>query len=477
MPVDVGHDAPAFSHDRDAAEQDLVRRDPGLPGLPLLLDDTALTTRLRLLAPEAGIASVKAGYLRYKPGRSCLARIMVRQENGRKIPGYVHLFSANSPDWDWQRRRIDKRFRAGTGLSAHADETTWLQVAHIEHDRRISAMHALLREAEGAGSGWRMPVVPSAGHAHLMPLRLSPALSALGADAGWPEETVLPCLPLRYKPERRFIGQLLRPDSSAAVLIRACTPDDFAATERGAMIAAALGGQSLLCSDSTHHLIASRWLEGYSLDPAGAGGWPDAPVLSQVAATVRRLHQAEAPMPLPAYRPQDHTQAIARAADACGLLCPALQAEVQALRGQLDAALCQDEAEAGARATLTHGDLSLEQIIRSPDGELHLIDWDNAAHGDPLGDLGSLLARLIMQSLDLPAAQRPAPLELVDAFSTDYDAGLSARERRSIGIYTAGHLLRLMPEGFRIRRADWPARMQALLKTAQDITQRLTSSR
>lgn len=472
MPIDDAHGAPVPSRERHAVEQDIIRRDPDLPGLPLLLDEQALTARLRLLAPDAGIRAVRVQYLRYKPARNCLARILVQQENGQDVPGYVHLFSAHSPDWDWQCRRIGKRFRAGPGLSAHADAESRLQFAHVEHDRRISAMHALLREATGAGPAWQMPALREPGQDHLMPLRLSPALCALGAETGWPQAPVLPCRLLRYKPERRFVGQLLRPDGTPAALIRACTPDDFAATQHGALIAATLGGQRLLCSDTTHHLVASRWLEGHSLDPAGAGRFPDESTLTQAAATVRRLHQAGPPGPLPAWLPRHHADAIGRAADASSLLCPALHAGVQALRQQLDAAHREDDA--GRRAALIHGDLSLEQIIRSPDGELHLIDWDNAACGDPLGDLGSLLARLIMQSLDMPALLRPDPLQLVDVLATGYDAGLSASARQRIGLYTAGHLMRLMPEGFRVRRADWPAQMHALLRTAQDITQRLT---
>lgn len=471
MPTDTASRASGTAPDRIAAEQDIIRRDPHLPGLPLLFDEQALAARLRRLAPAAGIRSVRVGYLRYKPARSCLARIMVQQENGQEVPGYLHLFSTDSADWDWQHRRIDKRFRPGTGLSAHADDEHWMQFAHIEHDRRISAMHALLREATGAGDAWQMPALHAPGHEQLMPLRLPAALHPLAGETGWPGAPVLPCRMLRYKPERRFVGQILRPDGRPAALIRACTPDDFAATQRGATLADALGGQRLLSSDATHHLLANRWLEGRSLDPAATGCFPDTSTLAQVAATVRRLHRAEAPVPLPASLARDHAQAVARAADACTLLCPALQPDVQALRQQLDATLGH---ETGSRPTLIHGDLSLEQIIRSPDGELHLIDWDNAGLGDPLADLGSLLARLIMQSLDLPAAQRPDPLQLVEALADDYDTGLSARARQCIGHYTAGHLLRLMPEGFRIRRADWPAQMRALLKTAQDITQRFT---
>src|SRR5919201_2297370 len=54
------------------ADADLVRRDPALPGLALLLDPGAFAAALRRAAPRLGAEETRITYVRYKPGTSCL---------------------------------------------------------------------------------------------------------------------------------------------------------------------------------------------------------------------------------------------------------------------------------------------------------------------------------------------------------------------------------------------------------------------
>ena len=56
-----------------AADAKVVRRDPRIPALPLLLDNDAFVETLAGLYPGTAITALEARYLRYKPGMSCLA--------------------------------------------------------------------------------------------------------------------------------------------------------------------------------------------------------------------------------------------------------------------------------------------------------------------------------------------------------------------------------------------------------------------
>src|SRR5438093_582994 len=54
------------------ADTDLVRRDPALPGLALLLDPDAFAADLRQAVPGIEVEGGRITYVRYKPGTSCL---------------------------------------------------------------------------------------------------------------------------------------------------------------------------------------------------------------------------------------------------------------------------------------------------------------------------------------------------------------------------------------------------------------------
>src|SRR5262245_1026489 len=80
-------------HEDDAI---LVARDRRLVGLALLLDDAAMTATLRSVAPSAGIESVEAHYLRYKPGTNCVCSYRVRAD-GVTTQLYAKAFAPDDP--------------------------------------------------------------------------------------------------------------------------------------------------------------------------------------------------------------------------------------------------------------------------------------------------------------------------------------------------------------------------------------------
>ena len=449
-----------------AADQDIVRRDPSLPGLGLLLDDAALLSLLQRHLPEAGIASLRVEYLRYKPASSCLARLRITRTDGTALFAFARVLPQGSRDWGWQSRRMNKRHRPGTGLSAHAIDDALLLVACIEHDRRITAMPNLLsaqhtpqEQATLAAFAATLP----AGSLQPLPLRLSPQLRTLAMLLGGSGTDLFCCRPLRYKPERRLVAQLLH-DGQPVGLLRATTAQEHTGTAAGARLAEALGGASLLAIDPRHHCVVSSWLPGESLTPADAGS-----MMHELGTLLRELHHARTGSTLPRMRNrQQDMMAIRQAVDSVGVLQPELVDEARTLQRQLTQAL----SIASWQPQLTHGDMSLEQIIRAPDGELQVIDWDNAAMGDPMQDAGSLLARLAVDALALPAGQCPAIAEAMTTLADSY--GLDARSRQRLGWHTIGGLLRLMPEAFRTRQPEWPTRMQDILKQASALCRDIT---
>ena len=54
-----------------SVEIDLIRRDPAVPGLAIVLDPDAFVAALRQAAPKADLRTARIMYLRYKPQHYC----------------------------------------------------------------------------------------------------------------------------------------------------------------------------------------------------------------------------------------------------------------------------------------------------------------------------------------------------------------------------------------------------------------------
>lgn len=425
------------------ADQALARRDPSLPGLGLLLDDEALTDALRQSDGRQHVARAAVTYLRYKPATSCMAAVLIEDHHGRTRHAFAKALPAGGRDWAWQRRRLTKRAQADGAFSAALIEEAALLLASPEHDRRVTALFQLFlksRQQLGPGLDQARP--------DTMPLMLSPALSPLTAGR---EPEHVECQILRYKPERRLVA-LLRHRDQVLGLLRACTHADFSTTLAAARLAQQLNGPRLLAEDASHDCLVTGWIEGESLHPGPQTPAPDSQTFRDIGQLLARIHQSDVEHPVQRPRHTD-IEAVRQAADTISLLHPAMAADVRALQRRISDALRQ----ADCPSCLNHGDLSLEQIVREPSGSLRLIDWDSASIGSPAADFGSLLARLCLQELDGTFPADTHQVALVSMLQ-HYPIPASLTTDTFVKLvkwHTVAGLLRLIPEGFRKRRANW----------------------
>jgi hypothetical protein len=106
-------------------------------------------------------------------------------------------------------------------------------------------------------------------------------------------------------------------------------------------------------------------------------------------------------------------------------------------------------------------------MLAADDGEVSMIDLDDARRGDPALDLGSFLARL---ELDLLEERLPPTVasELGDGLLAGYEEAMGSLPN-GVREHTAGALLRLAPEPFRHRRSAWPELLVAALERAREL--------
>ena len=246
---------------------------------------------------------------------------------------------------------------------------------------------------------------------------------------------------LRYKPERRLVARL---DEQ---LLRYTTASDYSATRHAIQIGAACGGAPLTACDDTQHLLQTAWLPGDTLST------PTSAELRQTGALLATLHRAPVPADLPPRG--DENTALAQTLATIQTISPAHSARVRALIQRTADGL----AHTYSVPCHNHGDLSPDQTLREADGNLRLIDWDNTCLAAPESDLGTYLGKT--------HARTAIPVqELAAALLHDYNAPC---DRAALYHYTAAALIRLLPEGFRQRRRDWPQHLERLLTSAEHL--------
>lgn len=268
--------------------------------------------------------------------------------------------------------------------------------------------------------------------------------------------------PVRWKPERRFLlraALALKDDatgakSAADVFVRFFADERGARIERTATSLRAAGLDDLVPEPlgvlDDGRLFVERTVPGERALDAVLAGRGDTDAL---AAALVRLHATTVDLP-------NAPAVITRLATLAEEWEPALRidADLRALVGPLLDRLRAEAPRGGLQATV-HGDLHLQQVLERA-GRVGLVDWECAARGDPLFDLGWFAAQR-----DAVPLRDPAALDRVhryfDAVLAGYEARAAWFDAPRLAFWTklCGASLALLP--FRRLERDWRAAVRA----------------
>lgn len=393
-----------------SADAALLARDPGLPGLALLLDDDALAARLG--------APVRRRYLRYKPGTSCVLGLDV---DGRRCFAVAYAEQAAA-------KLAKSATSAPRGSVLVVDEGLRVLVARPSADRDLPALARLARDPRQA---------------------LARALQ--GHDLMAVQVRVL-----AHKPQRRWVGRLDLP-TGAPVVLRAHRPEDAQVTVGALRVLDGARARTprLLGSDPRLGLVAVSWLPGTGLHELLADGAATQAQLRATGAALAELHGG-ALDGLALRTPASDAEAVRRAAGAVADLLPALADQAAALAARLERLL----PAVTLRPVAAHGDLSADQVVVGLDGRTGLIDLDAACAAEAELDLGSAAASLQVAVVGgAPVRPAAALTEMIDGYGGPVDD-------HRLQVHTAAALLRRVVEPFRTCRADWDDAAAQLLALA-----------
>jgi aminoglycoside phosphotransferase (APT) family kinase protein len=420
-----------------AAENDLIRRDSAIHGLPLVLDPDAFEAALRKAAPQADLRSAQIAYARLKPRRYC--RVTYR------------LDVAGAP--------LDVDVRA----CRSEDLASWLEEGN----------GAIVAGPLGPG---RIVLEDRAVVVNVFPNDLKlPELQHL-ADAAEREQALRELLPerpelwrsevrcLRYRPERRYVAQLRVADDTRA-LLKSYTRKAYV---RGKHNAHAFHSNGLLqiarplgCSD-TRRLIAYEWLPGRLLMEICVTPEFDRAAVVRAGTALAALHAQETDG-LNVWTREAEAADVLSLASELGFLCPKLAHRADELGRRLAAQL----AGAPVMRSPIHGDFSANQVVVNHNA-VAILDLDWACYGDPADDVGNFIAQ--MDGLALRGEVSPDRVELVrDALLEGYAHGDNRPPPERTRVYTAVKVFRRARFPFRTREPIWPERTEELVERAETI--------
>lgn len=422
----------------------MARRDPELPGLPLLLDDEALLHWLQENPPQAdGWTDVPLRLVcrrvRYRPGVHLVGAYEMRTGSGFVLP-----FQARA----MRRDDVSGFEQAIRGLPpAFAPRRRW--------DRQLRVVVRFHPDDEGLPNlAWFMdPGVREALLGRRIPPLAGRFRSALRI--------------LSYDPGRRFVA-LLRDRTGPAAVVRGFTHRGFHRSLPGSRALRTEGTgfrvPDLLGASADAAVIIEEWLGGESQAP---GAWgrrspTEASILAaRIGTALHDLHARNAPGLRPErLRLEQHVGSIE--AIRPGATGRAAGAVARAVQDLLDGS----GASGRSGAATVHGDFHPGTVLVSG-RELCLLDPGTAARGDPAADLATFVAHLEAGRADgrIPDAVCPAVEEgLLEGYQSAGGHVDPVRYR----LHAAAALLRQAWRPFRDRTPDWPLITDHLVEAAAE---------
>lgn len=410
-------------------------------GLATLLDPEAFADRLRRELPETELGTIRATYLRYKPGTDCLVSYRI-EAGGEEMRVHAKAHGPDAPD---KLHKAQKKpgVPGPLGVGRLILEDLAIVVSFFPNDRDLKALPHLYEPEERKS---------------LLRTRLPgrPDLWESGIEG------------IRYKPERRYVARLLDGGEARAMLKVYTEPNYRAARTNAEAFTEAFKTEGpfrlapLLGHSDRHRMLIFEWLPGRPLDEAILDSEVKLHKVAIVGAGLAELH-AQEPQGLKTLGREEEAGSLAEVAKGVGIISPHLAGRAHEIARRLTDYLV----DAPLMGRPIHGDFDAGQVLLGEDA-ITLLDLDRTVRGDPAEDLGMFIAHLERGVLHGGMSADRAE-SLREALLDGYRISTHRPTPERIEAYTAAGLLRLSPEPFRYRAQDWPRQTERILDRAAEI--------
>lgn len=404
--------------DVGSADARLVAADPAITGMAEVLAPLGLVQRL---APHWDVVAARVSYLRYKPGTSLVAGLVLTDSAGATSAAQALALGPGAP------AKLAKVALAGeaddVGRGAVVDERAGVALSDVTADRHLPGVRRVLR---------RVPTVTQ----------------------------------LVYKPGRRWVAREDH-DGQAPLLVKAHRSGALRELLAGYRALQGLPVAGVVKVRERHGTITHPWVPGRPLDQVVDATAPG--LWDRAGALLAQLHHR--PLVDDLARVDRDTQLAAAVAAVRAVLPPDLTAEARATAERVRAGL------AGRTVTrVVHGDFSADQVIVRPDlaaldvaaateqPALTIVDLDRVGVDDPLADLASWYGALVAA-----ADAAGDPVDVLDPLLSGYYAAGGVADPELLRLHCAAAVLQRATEPFRRHLPDWPERAARLVRTAREL--------
>ncbi|MCC7019492.1 MAG: phosphotransferase [Ardenticatenales bacterium] len=461
-----------------------MKPDPALPCLPAVFDGDALAEAIAggwapAVIGDMVVERFTPSRVRYKPGASCVVRgeLRYRFGGGREIGEAADGGDADGTTWATVTLYADGRAttvaRPGGRLSRLAER------AHELHGDRAD------RFAHLASIGAVLQLAPVDRKVPWLVEAMAPGVMAraLGQDPATAGDLAIELV--RHVPERKGVLRIVRsPGSGDAAYAKIHSRRDAArlGNLQRALQARNLPVGALLAVDEARHMTVVAAVPGRTLrelrdtdvDIDGSGDrsvWTSAAV-----AAVGRLHALPATCRVASTLTRCSADDVAGAVRAAGAYIDALLPSSSPIAGRLAERIAAAIAVSPWRARIVHGDWYDRQVLVGDDG-VFLIDFDDAAIGEPAFDHGTFVAHygawaaaasVATGAAEHGAARRAqATTDAVRDIVRTLVGATDPTAVRLLPLYEAAALLRLAIHPFRRLDPHWPTAVAAIVAAAE----------
>ncbi|MCA9190234.1 MAG: aminoglycoside phosphotransferase family protein [Planctomycetales bacterium] len=340
-------------------------QDEFIPGLNTILEPSLLNELMRQSQPSVAGTIWRIDYLRYKPGRRCLALLSNelssslpcvvtaydRQDFAKSVAKLIHRYP-DSRNW-WKNdssQVIATRFPIDLGLRP---------LAKLEDDH---SEHQLVRRILGPDAA-----------VHRGALRM-----------------------LAYKPGRRYVGASISNDDQLSFSLRIYTKQQYPRIlpilHQSTRLA--VPTPRVLATSERYQAAALSWIPGISLDRIIQVGDAIDASLCSTAQLLYRLHNDCSGPKVTVTTSINWAMSVQKAAEDVAFLIPSLAKRTRELARHIAQELESNETE----QTLIHNDFYAKQVIIN-DSAASFIDFDGLAVGERYRDLGNFVAKLFWMNV------------------------------------------------------------------------------
>jgi len=409
------------------ADDRLAAADPAVPGLREVLSPLPLVHRL---APGWRVAHARVAYLRYKPGTSLVAGLVLTDDDG--ATSFAQAL-ALGPGARAKLAKVEHAGRADhVGRGAVLDERRGLALADATADRHLPGVRRVLGAADAVVT------------------------------------------PLVYKPARRWVARQDR--AGGRELVKVHQPAGLPALDAATRALTGLPVVGVTRVRRRRGIVTTAWVPGTPLDrldgPGADALWARA---GGVLAEVHRRPRVEGLARVD--RAADLAAAVGAVRAVTPALAPGARAAAERVRGTLG----------GGEEPLAvvHGDFSADQVVVRPDlaaaaggdpaagaephaaaqPEVTVVDLDRVGLDDPVADLASWYGALVASG-----AEAGDPERVLAPLLSGYGAAGGVVEPGRLHAHCAAAVLQRATEPFRRHLPDWPARVAHLVAVAEELS-------